>query len=40
MARAPYRSATITDGVVRTTTRSFLHALGQDDEDIARPTSA
>ncbi|KQX23319.1 MULTISPECIES: dihydroxy-acid dehydratase [unclassified Sphingomonas] len=37
MARAPYRSATITDGIVRTTTRSFLHALGQDDEDIARP---
>jgi dihydroxy-acid dehydratase len=37
MARAPYRSATITDGIVRTTTRSFLYALGQDDEDIARP---
>lgn len=33
----PFRSATIRDGVIRATTRSFLHALGQDDEDIARP---
>ncbi len=32
-----FRSATIRDGVIRATTRSFLHALGQDDEDIARP---
>ncbi|MBP7339126.1 dihydroxy-acid dehydratase [Niveispirillum sp.] len=37
MAKPPYRSATITSGIVRTTTRSFLYALGQDDEDIARP---
>ncbi|MDM0002526.1 dihydroxy-acid dehydratase [Variovorax sp. J22P240] len=35
--RKPFRSATIRDGVIRATTRSFLHALGQDDEDIARP---
>lgn len=33
----PFRSATIYEGTVRATTRSFLHALGQDDEDIARP---
>jgi dihydroxy-acid dehydratase len=32
-----FRSATMTEGTVRTTTRSFLHALGQDDADIARP---
>jgi dihydroxy-acid dehydratase len=32
-----FRSQTIYDGVVRTTTRSFLYGLGQDDEDIARP---
>ncbi len=32
-----FRSATIRDGTIRATTRSFLHALGQDDEDIARP---
>ena len=32
-----FRSATIYDGTLRATTRSFLHALGQDDEDIARP---
>jgi dihydroxy-acid dehydratase len=32
-----FRSATIRDGVIRATTRSFLHALGQDDEDILRP---
>ncbi|WCT74468.1 dihydroxy-acid dehydratase [Sphingomonas naphthae] len=37
MTRPPYRSATITDGIIRTTTRSFLYGLGQDDEDIARP---
>ncbi len=35
--RKPFRSATIRDGVIRATTRSFLHALGQDDDDIARP---
>ncbi|MCJ0765459.1 dihydroxy-acid dehydratase [Variovorax terrae] len=32
-----FRSATIYEGTIRATTRSFLHALGQDDEDIARP---
>ena len=32
-----FRSATIYEGTVRATTRSFLYALGQDDEDIARP---
>jgi dihydroxy-acid dehydratase len=31
------RSATIYEGTIRATTRSFLHALGQDEEDIARP---
>lgn len=32
-----FRSATIHDGILRAPTRSFLHALGQDDEEIARP---
>ncbi|MES2975192.1 MAG: dihydroxy-acid dehydratase [Pseudomonadota bacterium] len=32
-----FRSATIREGTIRATTRSFLYALGQDDEDIARP---
>ncbi|MET1116423.1 MAG: dihydroxy-acid dehydratase [Comamonas sp.] len=32
-----FRSAIIRQGTVRATTRSFLHALGQDDEDIERP---
>ena len=32
-----FRSATLVDGTIRATTRSFLHALGQDEEDIARP---
>jgi dihydroxy-acid dehydratase len=31
------RSATIYDGLVRATTRSFLHGLGQDDEELTRP---
>lgn len=31
------RSATMHQGLLRTTTRSFLYALGQDDEDVARP---
>ncbi|MDH6592295.1 dihydroxy-acid dehydratase [Variovorax sp. TBS-050B] len=36
--KAPrFRSATIREGTIRATTRSFLHALGQDDEDIERP---
>ncbi len=35
--RPPFRSATIYEGTIRATTRSFLRALGQDDEDIARP---
>ena len=37
MAERRWRSATIYEGVVRTTTRAFLYALGQDDDDIARP---
>ncbi len=32
-----FRSETIRDGVIRSTTRSFLYALGLDDEDIANP---
>jgi dihydroxy-acid dehydratase len=32
-----FRSATLVDGTIRATTRSFLHALGQDEDDIARP---
>jgi len=32
-----FRSATLVDGTIRATTRSFLHALGQDKDDIARP---
>ncbi|MCD2514509.1 dihydroxy-acid dehydratase [Comamonas endophytica] len=32
-----FRSAIIREGTVRATARSFLHALGQDDEDIERP---
>jgi dihydroxy-acid dehydratase len=32
-----FRSATIYEGTLRATTRSFLHALGQDEEDIKRP---
>ncbi|MDB5898982.1 MAG: hypothetical protein JWP41_2584, partial [Ramlibacter sp.] len=37
MADAPqrrFRSATIYDGLVRATTRSFLLGLGQDDEEL------
>jgi dihydroxy-acid dehydratase len=30
-------SATIYDGQIRSTTRSFLYGLGQDDDNIARP---
>ena len=37
MRRQPFRSAIIYDGVIRTTTRSFLYALGEHDEDIERP---
>ena len=29
-----FRSATIYEGTIRATTRSFLHALGQDDYEI------
>lgn len=36
-APLPPRSATIRTGAIRATTRAFLRALGQDDEDIARP---
>lgn len=32
-----FRSATIHEGLLRAPTRSFLRALGQDDEEIARP---
>ena len=32
-----FRSATIYDGTLRATTRSFLYALGLDDDEIARP---
>ena len=32
-----FRSATIYEGTIRATTRSFLHALGQDEDDIKRP---
>ncbi len=32
-----FRSATIYEGTIRATTRSFLHALGQDEDDITRP---
>lgn len=32
-----FRSATLVEGTIRATTRSFLYALGQDDDDIARP---
>src|SRR5882757_19088 len=37
MPKPRFRSATIREGVLRTTTRSFLYALGQDDADIERP---
>jgi dihydroxy-acid dehydratase len=37
VSRIPFRSATIRDGILRTTTRSFLYALGEDDDDIERP---
>jgi dihydroxy-acid dehydratase len=32
-----FRSATIREGLVRAPTRSFLYALGQDDDEMARP---
>ena len=32
-----FRSATIHDGILRAPTRSFLYALGQDDDEITRP---
>jgi dihydroxy-acid dehydratase len=35
--RRRFRSSIIYDGLIRATTRSFLYALGLDDEDIARP---
>src|SRR5260221_6621210 len=37
MAPRRFRSATIYEGILRMTTRSFLYALGQDDADIERP---
>ncbi len=36
-SRRKFRSATVHEGLLRASARSFLHALGQDDEDIARP---
>lgn len=35
--RPSFRSATIFSGPIRASARAFLHGLGQDDEDIARP---
>ncbi len=32
-----FRSSIIDDGLIRATTRAFLHALGQDADEIARP---
>ena len=32
-----FRSANIHEGMLRAPTRAFLHALGQDDDEIARP---
>ena len=32
-----FRSSIIYEGLIRATTRSFLYALGLDDEEIARP---
>jgi dihydroxy-acid dehydratase len=37
VSKTKFRSATIREGVVRTTTRSFLYALGEDDGDVERP---
>ena len=37
MTKHKYRSATIYEGTIRATTRSFLYGLGQDDEEIERP---
>src|SRR6267154_234887 len=37
MAQRRFRSATIYEGILRTTTRSFLYALGEDDAEIERP---
>lgn len=37
MTARKFRSEIIREGVVRTTTRSFLYALGEDDEDLRQP---
>lgn len=37
MTTRKFRSEIIREGVVRTTTRSFLYALGEDDEDLRQP---
>ncbi len=37
MTSRKFRSEIIREGVVRTTTRSFLYALGEDDDDLERP---
>ena len=36
-ADIPFRSATVHRGTLRASARSFLHGLGQDEEEIARP---
>ena len=35
-----FRSSVIDDGLIRATTRAFLYALGQDDEEVRRPRVA
>jgi dihydroxy-acid dehydratase len=35
--RRRFRSSIVYDGLIRATARSFFYALGQDDDDIARP---
>ncbi|MES1264962.1 MAG: dihydroxy-acid dehydratase, partial [Variovorax sp.] len=35
-----FRSSIVDEGVIRATTRSFLHALGLDDDEIRRPRVA
>src|SRR5579862_426273 len=37
MISRKFRSEIMREGVVRTTTRSFLYALGEDDDDLVRP---
>src|SRR5258708_31388085 len=37
MEKRRFKSATVREGLLRTTSRSFLYALGEDDADIERP---